>query len=106
MIIASLTDNPAVAAQLDAWLEQYCSLYQIDPTIMEFLTTEELLETGNSSFGRDLHLPARTGGFPARAADSGGTADEPCGFHRRYDGIRCEVYAASLYGLYGDAAGV
>lgn len=46
MTIAALTDNPAVAAKLNEWLKQYCSLYQINPTIMEFLTTEELLETG------------------------------------------------------------
>lgn len=48
MTIAALTDNPAVAAQLNEWLKQYCSLYQINPTIMEFLTTEELLEMGKT----------------------------------------------------------
>ena len=48
MMIATLTDNPAVAAQLNAWMKQYCDLYRIDPTVMEFLTTEELLEAGKT----------------------------------------------------------
>ena len=46
MTIAALTDNPAIAAQLNEWLKQYCGLYQINPIIMEFLTMEELLEFG------------------------------------------------------------
>lgn len=44
MTIATLTDHPGVAAQLNTWFQQYCELYQIHPAIMEFLTTEELLE--------------------------------------------------------------
>ena len=48
MTIALLTDNPSVAAQLNAWLKQYCSLYKIEPTIREFLTTEELLKDGKT----------------------------------------------------------
>ena len=48
MIIAMLTDNPHVAAQLNTWFEQYCDLYRIHPAVMEFQTTEELLDAGKA----------------------------------------------------------
>ena len=44
MTIVTLVDTPSIATQLNEWLKQYCELYRIDPTVMEFLTTEELLE--------------------------------------------------------------
>ena len=46
MTISVLTDNPSVATQMDVWLKQYCELYQINPVVMDFTTTEELLEVG------------------------------------------------------------
>ena len=48
MTIATLTDNLSVASSLNDWYKQYCSLYQINPSIMEFLTKDELLEAGKT----------------------------------------------------------
>ena len=44
MTIATLTDNPSVALQLNGWLRRYCELYQVTPSLMEFTSKDELLQ--------------------------------------------------------------
>jgi len=48
MVVATLTDDEAEALQLSIWLKQYCSLYQIYPSLMEFNSADRLLEAGKT----------------------------------------------------------
>jgi len=48
LIVATVSDDSTVSTQLSVWLEQYCRLYQISPSLMEFKTTEQLLAAGKT----------------------------------------------------------
>jgi len=48
MLVAALTDDDAVAIQLSVWLKQYCSLYSIATSYMEFSSADELLTAGRT----------------------------------------------------------
>jgi len=49
MIVATLTDDIALTVQLSVWLKQYCGLYQISPSLMEFSKTEDLLAAARTN---------------------------------------------------------
>jgi len=41
MLIATITDNPSVANQLNNWFKQYCDLYDLTPELVDYFSMEE-----------------------------------------------------------------